>query len=298
MNLRSILPLFVLLLLVGCKAKNNNNELPAPQAETSLWRHPMEGFELIVIQDKAQSMSVDLFSNTSDSLLAKAFHNGETEASVNVVLLSNDKHNILIDAGLGETAGGQLPSHLKSLHLSPDAIDAVCLTHMHGDHIGGLLTAEGAAFPNAKLVMNVKEFDAWTQGVYAEKNQAVLDVLSYYADRVVLLQDGDTIQQKLGWDPAPYEPFIVMHEAAGHTVGHSVYEVGDAWILGDLLHAVSLQVQHPNCSCLYDSDAQQAAICRLKYLEEAQKQKIIAIGMHVPMPGVLNLDGVSFSSDQ
>ena len=144
----------------------------------------------------------------------------------------------------------------------------------HGDHIGGLLTANGeAVFKNAKLHFSDLELEAWTTGPLQDRNDQVNSMLTAYADRYETFQAGDTIVDG-----------IVTIAAPGHTPGHTLFDIGDAIIVGDLLHAVALQVEHPEFSAKYDSEPELASQTRISVLEIARTSHKPLAGMHFPDP--------------
>lgn len=272
---------FILMtLLAGCRGKGDKQ---APQADTAramgvegVARMPMEGFELICIQDKAVTQPAKIFKGTDDALLGKLLPKGVAASSINVFLVANDSRYILFDAGVGEEQGGMLRSKLEALHVRPEEVAAVVLTHFHNDHIGGLVYNDGPAFPNADIYASVAEYEAWTNGELRGKNKQVMRMLSYCAPHLQLFNDGDTILGN-----------IVAHYAVGHTPGHVVFEIGDVLIAGDLIHAKELQVEHPEFSSSYDMYPQAAAQEREKWMQYARQNGKVFAGMHLPLPGTL-----------
>ena len=141
--------------------------------------------------------------------------------------------------------------------MKPEDIDAVCLTHLHGDHIGGLLKDGQPVFPNAAIYLSVEEFNAWSDdGPMAAQNGLWKQVLSCYANQINLFQDGDAI----------IDGRIKTHLAPGHTPGHTVYEAGLCLFVGDLVHAQDLQLPYPDFCARYDNDPALAVKTRKQVL--------------------------------
>ena len=84
--------------------------------------------------------------------LALAFLKDPYEWSFNGFLVNTGSKLVLVDTGAGSTMGattGKLVANLKASGYKPEQVDEIYITHMHGDHIGGL-TADGKrVFPNA-----------------------------------------------------------------------------------------------------------------------------------------------------
>lgn len=225
----------------------------------------MDDMEVIAIPDRVNEMSADLFRGSyNDSLLDSLLPDGSSPSAINVFLIRTSDYyggtcrNILIDAGLGEEAGGALLAQLKRENVKPEEIDAVCLTHLHGDHIGGLLKNGQPVFPNAEIYLSVNEFNAWSDdGPMAQQNGLWKQVLSCYANQIRLFNDGDKIVD--GW--------LTAYLAPGHTPGHTVYKSGLCYFVGDLVHAQDLQIPYPDFCARYDNDPAQATATRKKWLE-------------------------------
>jgi metal-dependent hydrolase (beta-lactamase superfamily II) len=76
---------------------------------------------------------------------------------MNIFLIQTSTNNILIDTGLGVNT---LESFQK-LNVQSEQIDSIFITHMHPDHIGGLIVNDKFSFPNAKLYISKNEVDFW-----------------------------------------------------------------------------------------------------------------------------------------
>lgn len=120
------------------------------------------GPEIHPIQDNSNPriMGRGLFADAPDSLFEELGLEDGIPSSVNAFLVKADGKEILFDAANGADDSRLLPV-LDSLGISPDDLDMVFITHLHGDHFGGLMRNGEAAFPNAELYINKVEYDAW-----------------------------------------------------------------------------------------------------------------------------------------
>lgn len=247
-------------------------------------RLPQQGFELICIQDHEQQMDPKLFTCSDAKLLEELLSKGAPQSSINVFLLSDGTHNYIVDAGLGADKGSVLMQKLQALHVDPNKVDAVFITHLHPDHIGGLVCNQSAAFPNAQIYVSTDEFNAWTNGELSKNNGQVMDMLSYYAPRMNLFNDGDTLAQPFV-DESTGETFpVVAHLAKGHTPGHAVLTVGQVLLAGDLVHAINLQREHPEVCCQFDFNSKSALEARQQWFAYAEANHLIFAGAHLPAP--------------
>lgn len=228
---------------------------------------------IIGLTDMENEMSSQLFIGSyNDSLLAALMPTGASRSAINAFMVKDSTHTVLFDAGLGADKGGRLMESMMKAEVHPLDVDAVCLTHLHTDHIGGLLFDGRAVFPNATLYLSQAEYDAWgDDGPMAANNGLWKQVMEAYKDHIVTFGDGEQL----------FDGLVVAELAPGHTPGHTVYTVdGSCLIAGDLLHAQDLQLDHPQFCARYDSDLAQATATRIRILNGLRENGLYFAGAH------------------
>ena len=146
------------------------------------------------------------------------------------------------------------------------------MTHLHGDHFGGLMYQGKVAFPNAEVFINKVEYDQWLPSDGAQ-NERLRSIVDTYGDRIKVFAIGDSL-------PCG----VVATAAYGHTAGHTIYQVGDILIVGDIMHGVALQKDHPEICASFDMDKASATASRKSVLKTAQEKNLRIYGMHFPPP--------------
>lgn len=216
----------------------------------------------------------DLFAGVSDSLYETLGLNDGIPASVSTFLMKVDGEYVLFDAGLGDF-GGQLGRHLNELGVNPDDIKLIYLTHLHVDHISGLVSKGengfNKVFKNATLYLGKIEHDAW---MAMEKNDLQKGILGVYRDNLKLFAFGDTLPHA-----------VEAIDAIGHTPGHTVFRYNELLVIGDLMHGYALQIKHPEFNSNYDMDKEKSIESRKRILEYAKANGLTMAGMHLPSPG-------------
>ena len=229
-------------------------------------------YEIFPIQDNLspRMMGRTLFPDAPDSLIAELGLEEGIPASVSAFLVKTDGNEILFDAANG-APDSQLMPVLESLQTTADEVDYIFITHLHGDHIGGLLKEGEAVFSNAVVYINKTEHDAW-MAMEGRQSEGLRNICNAYGERVKTF----TLEDEL---PCGIEAV----EAYGHTPGHTAYRVGDALIAGDVMHGTALQARYPEFSAGFDMDKEMSVKTRRAILKMAE-EGVKVYGMHFPAP--------------
>ncbi len=180
---------------------------------------------------------------------------------------------ILFDTGLN--AGGTVAA-LTAAGYTPDAVTHVVLTHMHGDHIGGMTDDAGAlTFANAAYITGQTEYDHWAAAGNDGFNAKVLP----FADRFTFIGDGGAVRSG-----------ITGMAAFGHTPGHMGYMLESGGkqlvLMADTANHYVYSLANPEWEVSFDADKSAAAATRKSVLGMAATDRIPLIGYHMPFPGL------------
>jgi glyoxylase-like metal-dependent hydrolase (beta-lactamase superfamily II) len=263
------------------------------------YRTMIGDYEITVLLDgffpmKPNEVVKDPASGKINELLLTSFEPTDMiPTSVNGFLINTGSKLILIDSGCGGFFGpsfGQLMGNLKASGYSPEQVDEVEITHMHTDHLGGVVTADGkAAFPQATLRMDQKDADFWLKSENAKNApDQVKEMVANAIKAVAPYQAAGQFKPFPG--STEIAPGIHAISAYGHTPGHTAYSIeskGQKLLLvGDLIHIEALQFPDPGISMKFDSDTGKALTERKKLLADAAKNRYFFGAAHLPFPGI------------
>ncbi|MDR0844874.1 MAG: MBL fold metallo-hydrolase, partial [Tannerella sp.] len=127
--------------------------------ETNLISFMIGDSRVSLLSEGQQNGKSNILIGATPEILQKYTSDGSFPNATNAFLIKTpDDQIILIDAGYGR----KLFDLLKELEVTPEQVNVVLITHMHGDHIGGLLRDDKVAFPNADFYLPQPEYDYWT----------------------------------------------------------------------------------------------------------------------------------------
>ena len=253
--------------LSGIALRDGSLEFPNDNKIIGVGKTPEDVAELLT----AAGLPADKLSLTISPLLVKAAD-----------------RTLLFDTGAGTNFGpsaGNLAQSLAEAGVQAEQITDIFISHAHGDHIGGVIDAEGAlAFPNATIHLSAPEW-AFLKGMKAEMaantgNPRHAQMVAAIAPKIQTFEPG-----------AELIPGVVKAvPITGHTPGHSGYLIGSGesslLYIGDSMHHYVVSVQRPDWTIAFDGDAATAQKSRSELIAQsaANKQRIYAV--HFPYPAV------------
>ena len=247
-----------------------------------IYTYKVGNFEVSMLVETQREGNAGILIGVDAAFLRQYIPESGFMHSTNTFLIKAPGRNILVDTAFG----GAVFDKIKKLGVEPDKIDAVLLTHMHGDHIGGLQKDGKALFPKATIYVSTKDREYFTK---TNVNAGAVAALAPYGSRVVTFEPGE-----LGARINDLVPGIKPIAAYGHTPGHTAFLVEDGagklLIAGDFLHVALVQFPAPDVSATYDVDPALAAATRRRLLDYAARNKIPIGGMHIVYPAVGNVE--------
>jgi glyoxylase-like metal-dependent hydrolase (beta-lactamase superfamily II) len=290
------------LVVTGCAAEPPQSEAPAPEAAApatagdDVRAFAIGRWSAMALRDRAlrfpNDASIFGMGRTSEEvatlLAAEGLPTHELRLSVQPLLVRAGERVLLFDAGTGGNMGegsGTLLSSLASAGLSPGSVTDVFVSHAHGDHVGGLVTADGAlAFPNAVIHIASPEWaflremdEATAAAVVIPRHTAFVSAL---APKVADFAPGSELIPGV----------VTAVDIRGHSPGHSGYLItsGDDSLLyiGDAMHHVVVSVQRPDWPNQFDGDRTLAAASRSELLATSVERAQRIHAVHFPFPGV------------
>jgi glyoxylase-like metal-dependent hydrolase (beta-lactamase superfamily II) len=293
MNVHARLAAAALILasITACSREPDKTAAPAPAAPATALSPDVHAFRIGALEATALKDGEMALPNTaaespwSDTAAARTVLTGAGQAgdviplSIQPLLVRDGERIVLIDTGAGGGMGTQnkLIASLRAAGIDPTQITDILISHAHGDHVGGLAGADGRlAFPNAVIRISEPEWEYMKTGA-AKAGEAAL--LAAVTPKVQPFAPG-----------AQVTPSIKAVPLAGHTPGHSGYEIvsGSERLLyiGDAMHSSVISVQRPDWVNGWDTDSAAGVATRQGLLERGAAGSLRIYGNHFPFPGL------------
>ena len=223
---------------------------------------------------------------------------------LNVLVARSGEQTILVDAGLGSQfsgfpRAGQFPRRLEDAGIPLEAVTDVIITHMHMDHVGGLLAAgvKERLRPDVRIHVAKAEVDFWTQPDFTRTDmpKPVPNVLRSTANSFV-----EAYRQNLCifTDRHEVAPGVVVRLTGGHTEGHSVVDLESGgerlMFAGDAMFPVGFE--NPDWHNGFEHDPVVSARVRRGLFQELADNGGLLVAAHLPFPSIgrVAADGDAF----
>lgn len=260
----------------------------------SVYRFTLGKFEVTTFSDGIRTLDNigALFGKEADdaemsALLGEHFLSASARLGFTPTLVNTGNELVLFDTGLGagaRPAMGTLASQLAASGVTPDLIDIVVLTHMHPDHIGGLMEDGSPAFPNARYITGSTEYNFWSDesrmtGPTERVAKLVAGNVTPLAEKMSFIKGGDSVVSG-----------IEAVEAFGHTPGHMTYHLESEgrrlMLTADTANHYVLSLLRPEWPFQFDGDKTAAGAARRNLFGMIAADRIPFVGYHMPFPSV------------
>jgi glyoxylase-like metal-dependent hydrolase (beta-lactamase superfamily II) len=212
---------------------------------------------------------------------------------------------VLIDAGTGGAPvygpkSGLLMQNMVAAGLDPREIKVILISHLHGDHIYGLMDNETDAqiFPEAEIIVPAIELNWWTA-----PQARSMDLGPTRKGLSQRIQTTIATWKNVTPIEADVEVLPQVHSIAayGHSPGQLVYALssGSEQLLAtaDVSLLPALFAKHPHWQVNVDQDPIMATETRRRIFDRSVADKAMVTGTHWLMPniGTIQKDGSSYT---
>jgi glyoxylase-like metal-dependent hydrolase (beta-lactamase superfamily II) len=277
---------------------------PIGKQAPGFYRYKVGDIEVTVVTDGVSRMPIGdgfVANATKDEVnaaLAAVYMEKDFYAGpYNPIVINTGSRLAVVDTGTGETAykasnglNGQFLTNLAAAGIDANAIDAVILSHYHGDHINGLLKADNTlAFPNAEVLVPTREHQFWMDD--GEMSRATKPRVQDGFKNVRRVMNAEVMKRlrTYDWDKEVI-PGVTAVGTPGHTPGHTSHVIASGaskiFVQGDVTHAPFLFARNPGWHFMLDVEPIEAEATRRKVYDMMVAEKMLVQGFHYPFPAL------------
>ena len=257
--------------------------------------------DVLVVSDGVLPLPTTMLAHNADPAVRASWLNDmflppdAFDWALNAVMVRSGDKTILIDAGLGSDPdlhlprAGQLIKRLDAAGIDLASVTDLVLTHMHMDHVGGLLVdgVKDRLRKDLRIHVAAAEVKFWESPDFTRTNmpQGFPDALRAAARQFVKMYSRQIRQFDERHEVAPG---VIVRRTGGHTPGHSVVRVASGrealTFAGDAVFAVGFD--QPEWHNGFEHDPEEAARVRIRLLRELAESGELLVATHMPFPSV------------
>jgi glyoxylase-like metal-dependent hydrolase (beta-lactamase superfamily II) len=276
---------------------------PEPELVPSRYALKVGEIDVMVVSDGVLSLPGAMLGHNADPAVRAAWLEDMflppdvLEWALNVVVVRSGGRTILVDAGMGVEfpdlrRAGRLVQRLEAAGIDLASVTDVVLTHLHMDHVGGLLVdgVRDRLRPDLRVHVAAAEAKFWESPDFSRVSMppGFPDALRRTAKRFL-----NEYRSQMRTFETEYEvaPGVLVRRTGGHTPGHSVVRLasgGDRLTFaGDAVFQVGFE--HPDWYNGFEHDPEEAARVRVRLLRELAANRESLVATHLSFPSVCHV---------
>jgi glyoxylase-like metal-dependent hydrolase (beta-lactamase superfamily II) len=260
--------------------------------------------DVTVVSDGVLSLPGSMLGHNADPTVRAAWLDEKflppdvLEWALNVVLVRSGDQTILVDAGIGAEfpdlkRAGQLVRRLDDAGIDLSSVTDVVLTHLHMDHIGGLLVdgVKEQLRPDLRIHVAAAEVKFWAETPDFSRVSmppGFPDALRRTAKRFLQVYRS---QLRTFEDEYEVAPGVRAQRTGGHTPGHCVVRLASGGqrltFAGDAVFQVGFE--HPDWYNGFEHDPEESARVRVNLLRELAANRESLLATHLSFPSVCHV---------